>query len=642
MAPTATADEVHRVVSTAVDAAFYQAVYPELDRPGFDPIRHYADHGWREGRDPAPWFSVRRYLEVHRDVAASGVEPLSHYLLHGAREGRAVFASRLASRYRAAPEAARSAPAPSRPAPAPTAARATESERTAVADAFDAAYYLAVNPDIAEAEVDPLDHFLEHGWREGRDPCAQFSVRDYLEANPDVAAAGVNPFAHYLISGRAEGRAPRSTLGFRHRMLTRMVPLDARIAEAETAAARVEGAPPEALAAALADSRSDGADLHVTFSHDDYTVHIGGVQLCLQHEAARIAELGRDHLHLCPVNGWPVLRTGERAPLCVIWNGRRVGAFAPEAVAAALRARIADRPGRRSFAIHNLLGHQVDEVLAIVRAAGLQAGFLWLHEYTSLCSGYQLLRNDVEDCGAPPPDSAACGICIYGERRGVQLREHERLFRELRLTVVSPSRHTLDFWRRSATYPTAGEVVQPHVRLAPAGPAPASPGPLRVAFLGMPSAHKGWPVFAELAERFAGDPRYEFLHLGSRAAPGAAIAYHPVTVTAAEPLAMQRAIEALNVDVAMIWSLFRETFCFAAYEAVAGGAAIVTWPDSGNVAAFVEHGGHGRVLAGEAALAAAFERGELLGLARASRKPQLYRQEFSRMTADLLETSVAE
>lgn len=35
---------------------------------------------------------------------------------------------------------------------------------------FDSDFYLIQNPYIATAGIDPLLHFLEHGWREGRRP----------------------------------------------------------------------------------------------------------------------------------------------------------------------------------------------------------------------------------------------------------------------------------------------------------------------------------------------------------------------------------------------------------------------------------------------------------------------------------------
>jgi len=72
---------------------------------------------------------------------------------------------------------------------------------------FDAAFYLAANPDIAAAGVDPLAHFLSHGRFEGRAPHALFDAAFYLSANPDVAAAGLDPLAHYVEHGWREGRA---------------------------------------------------------------------------------------------------------------------------------------------------------------------------------------------------------------------------------------------------------------------------------------------------------------------------------------------------------------------------------------------------------------------------------------------------
>jgi hypothetical protein len=35
---------------------------------------------------------------------------------------------------------------------------------------FDTAWYLAANPDVAAAGVDPLQHYIDYGAAEGRDP----------------------------------------------------------------------------------------------------------------------------------------------------------------------------------------------------------------------------------------------------------------------------------------------------------------------------------------------------------------------------------------------------------------------------------------------------------------------------------------
>jgi hypothetical protein len=71
---------------------------------------------------------------------------------------------------------------------------------------FDPQYYLQKNPDVAEAGHDPVAHFLNHGWREGRNPSEHFDVSSYLLENPDVAAAGLNPYIHFLEYGLKEGR----------------------------------------------------------------------------------------------------------------------------------------------------------------------------------------------------------------------------------------------------------------------------------------------------------------------------------------------------------------------------------------------------------------------------------------------------
>jgi hypothetical protein len=71
---------------------------------------------------------------------------------------------------------------------------------------FDPIYYLYWYPDVRAAGLDPLEHYLFTGWKEGRDPSAGFSTSGYLAANPDVAGSGHNPLVHFVNTGFAEGR----------------------------------------------------------------------------------------------------------------------------------------------------------------------------------------------------------------------------------------------------------------------------------------------------------------------------------------------------------------------------------------------------------------------------------------------------
>ncbi|WP_091735153.1 hypothetical protein [Phenylobacterium immobile] len=507
-------------------------------------------------------------------------------------------------------------------------------DRQVVAAEFDAAFYLAANPDVARAGTDPLDHFLVHGWREGRDPTRRFSLKDYMDAYPDVAEAGVNPFVHFVGTGRAEGRTARLDLGLRYDIVARLKPLDQRLAERLKVRAMLS--PIAALERALA--AADFVRLHLTFSHDDVFANVGGLQLCVQREAAAQAARGGAHLHIFPADPWPIVRPdSEPSRLGVILNGVRLGVFEGKDIARVLSGTLSGASSQRSFAIHSLLGQTAAETIAIVRACGLTAGWFWLHDFASLCAGVHLLRNDVADCGAPAPGSAACGVCLYRPRRMDHIAAHEALFSALSLTVASPSEAALATWRAGWPHAAAGEVVHPHARLEPAGEtASAHDGALRVAFLGAPAAHKGWGVFCDLALRFEDDPRYSFHHLGVAAEGATPVEFRAVRVSPGRPDAMAQALSELAPDVALIWPLCQETFSFTAYEATAAGAAVVTNPDSGNVAAFVAQTGLGQVLEDDAALVSAFETGDILALSRRARPRPLFNLAMGALTFDLM------
>jgi methyltransferase family protein/putative capsular polysaccharide synthesis protein len=71
---------------------------------------------------------------------------------------------------------------------------------------FDATWYLANNPDVSQAGMDPVLHYLQFGGFEGRDPSPNFSSKWYLDRHADVKKSGLNPLLHYLRYGKSEGR----------------------------------------------------------------------------------------------------------------------------------------------------------------------------------------------------------------------------------------------------------------------------------------------------------------------------------------------------------------------------------------------------------------------------------------------------
>src|SRR5215207_9770275 len=71
-----------------VDDLFYALGNLDVSAAGVDPDAHYANFGWREGRDPNAFFSTVGYLAANPDVKAAGINPLDHYNQFGWKEGR--------------------------------------------------------------------------------------------------------------------------------------------------------------------------------------------------------------------------------------------------------------------------------------------------------------------------------------------------------------------------------------------------------------------------------------------------------------------------------------------------------------------------------------------------------------------------
>ncbi|MCJ2081855.1 beta strand repeat-containing protein, partial [Methylobacterium sp. J-090] len=202
----------------------YLAANPDVAAAGVNPLEHYAQYGEHEGRSPSSDFSGEAYLALYSDVAASGENALEHYLHYGQGEGRNVQDGKGSQGHIGAFDPAfYLAQNPDVAAVAAEAGAFTLSapdyafhhyvtygagEGRAPNAVFDPGFYLSANPDVAASGLNPLLHYEEYGWREGRDPSPGFDTNAYLEHNPDVAAADIDPLQHYLDFGMKEGRLP--------------------------------------------------------------------------------------------------------------------------------------------------------------------------------------------------------------------------------------------------------------------------------------------------------------------------------------------------------------------------------------------------------------------------------------------------
>jgi SAM-dependent methyltransferase len=74
---------------------------------------------------------------------------------------------------------------------------------------FDRDYYLAQNPDVAGASVDPIRHYVWYGAAEGRNPSPHFETSAYIASHPELIHSGMNPLLHYVLhEGNKEAAGP--------------------------------------------------------------------------------------------------------------------------------------------------------------------------------------------------------------------------------------------------------------------------------------------------------------------------------------------------------------------------------------------------------------------------------------------------
>lgn len=171
-----TAAERRLAESELFDATWYRATQAPDVAPE-QAARHYLREGAARGLCPSPLFDGRWYIQNNADVAQAGVNPLLHYLDHGRAEGRPICP-------------------PADP---------LEAARVAASGLFDAEWYRVTQaPDVVPEQA--VQHYLQEGAARGLCPSPLFDGPWYIQNNPDVAQAGLNPLLHYLGCGRAEGR----------------------------------------------------------------------------------------------------------------------------------------------------------------------------------------------------------------------------------------------------------------------------------------------------------------------------------------------------------------------------------------------------------------------------------------------------
>ena len=271
----------------------------------------------------------------------------------------------------------------------------------------------------------------------------------------------------------------------------------------------------------------------------------------------------------------------------------------PGELPALLRLLARERP--REIELHHMIGHHA-AILELV--AGLGVPFdVHVHDYAWLCGRVALVGPERRYCGEP--EVVRCEACVADAGSLIEeditvanLRKRSaRLFAGARRVVV-PSDDTAARIRRH--FPATRPKVAPHeddaAIAAPVRPATAE-ARCRVCVVGAIGVHKGYQVVLDCA-RDAAERRLplEFVVVGHTIDDRRLLATGRVFITGTfAPEEAVQLIRAQNATLALLPSIFPETWCFSLAEAWRAGLRVAAF-DIGAPAERIRRTGHGFLL----------------------------------------------
>lgn len=140
------------------DPKWYRSRVEAANKDGVSALAHYALKGWRNGKHPSPAFSLKLYFDAYGESVGPDIDPLFYHLSRGQFEGKAAFHLSLQSGHDQTVQAMK---------------------EIAASGLFHREWYLAYYSDLWSLRRDPLQHFVQTGSAEGRNPNSYFETHWY-------------------------------------------------------------------------------------------------------------------------------------------------------------------------------------------------------------------------------------------------------------------------------------------------------------------------------------------------------------------------------------------------------------------------------------------------------------------------------
>ena len=327
----------------------------------------------------------------------------------------------------------------------------------------------------------------------------------------------------------------------------------------------------------------------LTISYGDYTRGVGGTDKVILSQQKIFNQNGITNLHI-----YPILKVRDKTPEIPLWgllnDGKYQGMFLTEQIVKLIQKLTVNQYELKGIIIHHFQWTDLLEIDKFLRCIDCDI-FLYLHDYMTICPYGGMVRDKKFFCGIGKPNPTQCAGCSKffsdSEKRQKQIEQILQKNRD-RLTMIAPSPAAAQIWE--CHYPEFKEKIKVvyHQSLEGkyVGHMDAIPdqAPLKIAFVGYQADLKGWPQWIEaVLQARKCDCNYEFYQFGT-------VTDHydfiqEIKIDFKQSLtAMTDALREYQIDCAVLWSTWPETYSYTYYEAYSGNCFIITNDVSGNIA----------------------------------------------------------
>ena len=277
-----------------------------------------------------------------------------------------------------------------------------------------------------------------------------------------------------------------------------------------------------------------------------------------------------------------------------------IGGFSTREIIKFLEA-LTRKSSNKGVFIHSLLFSDLTDLRLIL--ARFNSINLYLHDYTTCCTGYTLMKNDIEFCGNAIVSDLKCHDCKYF-KTGKELRKNiDGFLRSFNLIIpIAPSFSVKSLWGEA--FPKYAKEIRviPHDILLGEylenRDLLNEKEAIRIAFVGKGIVAKGYEEWLYAANKVHEDngDKVELYHFGSANHYPDFIQLVEVSILKDGLDGMLKKLREYRIHAVVLFSKCPETYSLTYFESLCANAFVITSSSSGNIANEVQKRGNGKVL----------------------------------------------